>query len=617
MSNSIFGDPIELLESERLSSEETNLSFSESESKVYEAMQAEASQVEQTRIVRKIIEDNVGADKMEGAGLTSERIAEYVYGQEFLQQRTMPKSMNAMGAMGPMSGQATFGERALREARTEETRKKLEKAGIDAQELYGRYTDTLKTRREQETRAGLLATIVGTVRGYADDRYNLATMFAAPGGAIKSGASIGSQVLKTAIANMAMEAAVTARLDTPLDTKAANVVGAGLGVAAMMGAGIGLKAASKKAMSIFNGSKLSKNVASKLSKVAEETTDTNLKAALKEEIVFLDRIGGTFDDAMEIRVGISKDIAEGRRVRAVKEKFKVELPGERVVGNTREELMENLRVRLEETPGLDRVDIEDALARMDEQEFIGNVDRYTVLSEDIPRTKRNFTRSSGRVQQLDETKKQLIYETRELAEAAVKKRKLEDVQVIAQRNGKYAVVRESDEPLQMAGTRRFATRADAEKELPEYAARFGVDAEDLSITTVGTKSKNPDIKVDHIITHNGSAARFAAPERATNTVLDTLSITKFKELSEASEIPSVDFAKEGQAKVVFEADKILNRTVETEAKISKDIDRYVDQLVKDDTIVYDIPDADIDLKKFNGFLKQARKDLSDFKNSCM
>ena len=95
-----------------------------------------------------------------------------------------------------------------------------------------------------------------------------------------------------------------------------------------------------------------------------------------------------------------------------------------------------------------------------------------------------------------------------------------------------------------------------------------------------------------------SATRFADPERATNTFLDTLSITKFKEVSEVVET------------IKTHEERMIERAVPE----SKDIDTIVDQLLNDDTIRFEM---ETDLKKFNGIYKASKEVLDEIKKGCM
>lgn len=620
MSNKIFGDPIPLLEGERLSSAEVDLPFQEGFEAADRASLSGYSWEEQKSIASKVIEDNVSKERLEAAGLSTEEIRDHIVGgfsssgsQVASAYDLLPSSLRKQ-VEERVSGDLEFrdAEKALA------IDKKLKAAGIDAEELQSRYMSNIKSDLKGDERAGLLASITGGIKGYLSDPWNVGALFVGPGGLARSGASMGVQLSKIALGNMAVESALMARLDTPLEEKVIAAVGAGVGGAALAGAGRGLGELKNTVLDIFNKSRLAKDVARNAEKVIEKMPEGRLRADFREEIAFIDTIGGTFDDAMNIRYKVGESIAEGKFPGKVVEGFKVELPGRTVKGSTREELMANLRVELESANAFDRFDVEDALNRLDEQEFVGNVDRYRVVTEEIPMTERKKTfieRPDGTKKEVKAKYRHLIFDSREAAESAIKSKKLDDVQVVAQNNGRYAVVREADEAVQMPGTARFPSKAKAEAKLEEYSRQFGVDIEDLSIERVPSFSEKYDF--DYIISNIGSAGRFARPETATNTFLDTMSITKFKDLSDASDPVSLDFAKGEQAKVYFKSRDMLETRQLREEEISKDMDRYIDQLVEDDTIVFDIPDVELNPKKFNGLLKQTREVLKDFKKDCI
>lgn len=583
--NNFYGIPKARPE-ESIDSQQFNLPSEIGRERAYSAVQAEWSGREQQRVLEKLVADNVSKEKLDSVGMLPRDVAFYVFNTD---EDDMKDDDHTIA-------------------------KNLRKIGVDPVELAERHRKTIRERGQlDDERVGLWDRMYGGLLGYFSDPLNVAVNVVgalATGGlanAFKIG-SVGGKAALGAFENGMVEALIAAPLKTDLEEKVKGVAfaaGAGAALPAL-GAGVGAALpAAKKALSkgygrIFNKSRLTKEVMKEADEVVKRLPEGELKTTLKEEIEVYKELGGKFEDAVEIRAKVASDLEKGISPQGrIEEKLRIELPGgQKVVGKNREDLMRNLTAKLEDE-GFDSQMIDDAIERLNEQEFIGNVDRYRVATREIPAAERKkafIERPDGTKKEIKAKYEHLIYATREEAEAAIEKFKVEDAQVIAQRNGKFAVVQEGDTALQMPGTARFPSRAKAEAKIEEYAKQFGVDEDVLGVEKVPSFSEK--YESDYIITNLGSATRFADPERATNTFLDTLSITKFKEVSEVVET------------IKTHEERMIERAVPE----SKDIDTIVDQLLNDDTIRFEM---ETDLKKFNGIYKASKEVLDEIKKGCM
>lgn len=549
----------------------------------FEGTQAEWSSLEQNKILHEIFNENSSDEKLEAAGVDKmEALA-------FLRSTDEDKS-----------------KMSHRELKMYES---LQKAGVDPVEIIQRQKKIIKDKGELgEERVGFWSALAGGAAGFLADPKNAIITAFAGSAAIGTSAALGVTSIPGIAAIGALEngigdAIIAGSLRTDDKRKLQGIAMGMAGGAILPGVGtavgMGLKSARKTFSEVFNSSKLTKEVMAKAEKAIADAPNSSAKSAAKAEIEAYKEIGGNIKDAIEIRGKIVHDLHNGGTKNGkIVDGLKVDLPGDiSVKGRNRSELLTNLKAELSKNKNVSPDAIDATINRLNSQEFVGNVDKFTVLTEGASRKKIPFTRSSGREVIIDSKFKHLVYETKELAEAAISKKKLEDVQIVSQRNGKFAVVREFDEARRLDGTKRFETKAQAEKELPEYAARMGLDPEDMSISTVPSRSKRADIKEDYIISHLGSVSRSKDLQRTTNTPLDNLSITKTREL--------VDDTTELKSNI--------DRMVEKKLPDTKDIDTTIDQLLLDDTIEFEMTK---DLKRFNGMYKASKEVLEEIRKGC-
>jgi hypothetical protein len=477
------------------------------------ATKAGFAPVYQAKIAKETITNNLSDEKIKASGMSVEALWSLIQG----------------GGPENDSIAASARDKYLKEYR------QLESKGIDLDELRSRYEARLKTEREliEDPRIATSDALLGGLVGYITDPVNASVNLAGVLATISRKAlTLGGRVVAGAVENMAIEMGLMSAVDNTVEEKAKAVGIAGAVGGALPVIGAGVRAAfTKKAAAALNTNN-ARTMAKGLREIVKDAPSNEAKEMIGRTAEKLERLGGRSDQAFNIIAELETNLAKrSPKNQRLAEQFYVEMGSTKIIGRTQQELFDNLRSTLARSEFSEEM-VEELIEDLRVQPLVGEFDTYRIVNRASSGRKQSYVDLQGNKKTLQVKSKPMIYNTAEEASKGLKKANLDfEAEVVQMNNGKYAVVTGSDTVEPLGGTRGFPTKEAAEKELLEYAHRYGIDPEEL--TTDVRPSFSDKYDVDHVVVHRTPVRKPRLREDGTVTALDNLTMKKEKIVEES------------------------------------------------------------------------------------